>query len=94
MQYTQAWEKVTTDSWVLEIIREGYSLEFATWPEEMGPRTTPNSWNLQSPVQLKTLELLQKGAIQEVPSRERNHGWFSTFFLRPKRTCQEVYDQY
>ena len=84
--YFHNWLRVCNDAWVLEIVERGYCLEFMSSPPQGRVRTTPNSWDPTCPIQQETRVLLRKGAIAPVPREEREQGFYSIFFLRPKKT--------
>ena len=83
--FIKEWEK-TDDKWVLSTIAEGLKFEFISKPKWIGIKETcvPVK-NL--PIILTEVEsLLEKGAIEPVPISQINSGFYSTFFLVPKKT--------
>ncbi len=60
-------------------VRTGYTLQFGK------NLTVVNSASKASVLQQKLSSLLQKGAIEEVPQSEVERGFFSRYFLVPKR---------
>lgn len=78
--------KITSDDWILKIVQEGLKLVFIKHPPNTGVRIT----NVQDVVQrqciLEKIEsLLEKHAIEIVPKTQEGQGFYSTFFVVPKR---------
>ncbi len=73
--------------WVLRTIRTGYTLQFGKNPPRFDgvQLTVVNSASKASVLQQELSSLLQKGAIEEVPQSEVERGFFSRYFLVPKR---------
>ncbi len=73
--------------WVLHTIRTGYTLQFGKNPPcfDGVHLTVVNSASKASVLQQELSSLLQKGAIEEVPQSEVERGFFSRYFLVPKR---------
>ncbi len=73
--------------WVLRTIRTGYTLQFGKNPPRFDGvhLTVVNSASKASVLQQELSSLLQKGAIEEVPQSEVERGFFSRYFLVPKR---------
>ncbi|KAJ1198715.1 hypothetical protein NDU88_002554 [Pleurodeles waltl] len=71
------WLSITTDKWVLQIIRKGYSLPFQSFPPSSPPT---KEWLMED-----HLTLLRKGAIERVPISEVGSGCYSRYFLIPKK---------
>ena len=81
--FIKEWEKITDNKWVLSTIAEGLKFEFISKPKWIG--TCVPVKNL--PIILTDVEsLLEKGAIEPVPISQINSGFYSTFFLVPKKT--------
>ena len=77
------WEKITTDSWVLETDR-GLRLNFVSPPvQTIFPQEASLSENDCSLVSLEIQEMLQKGAIHLVPPSQETPGFLSSLFLVP-----------
>jgi hypothetical protein len=79
-------EQVTSDPWVLKIVAEGLRLKFVSKPPKSGVRTT----NLLNIVHMSNIleevnKLLGKGAIELVPTGQEGQGFYSTFFIVPKK---------
>ncbi len=82
------WERLPGVSlWVLRTIRTGYTLQFGKNPPRFDRvhLTVVNSAAKTSVLQEELSPLLQKGAIEEVPQSEVERGFFSRYFLVPKR---------
>ncbi len=82
------WERLPGVSlWVLRTIRTGYTLQFGKNPPRFDGvhLTVVNSASKASVLQQELSSLLQKRAIEEVPQSEVERGFFSRYFLVPKR---------
>ena len=79
------WHQITSDNWILEVVREGYALEFVGPPPPGPVRITPAGAK-GSPVRLEVQALLKKKAIEPVDPHRRGGRFYSTFFLRPKKS--------
>ena len=84
--FHREWQKITQDQWVLSTIKEGLKLEFIAKPPFSGIRKT--NVNVQnSNIFLSEVDkLLEKGAIEPVPLENMRTGFYSTFFLVPKKS--------
>jgi len=84
--FQKAWLQSTSDSWVLEIVSQGYSLEFTQLPLFRGVISTPLHKGLGKEIILEEVQtLLKKQAIEPVPREQEEDGFYSTFFLVPKK---------
>ncbi len=86
--FLHEWEHLPGVSlWVLRTIRTGYTLQFGKNPPRFDGvhLTVVNSAAKASVLQQELSSLLQKGAIEEVPQSEVERGFFSRYFLVPKR---------
>ncbi len=88
--FLHEWERLPGVSlWVLRTIRSGYTP--GLHPDYTPPRfdgvhlTVVNSASKASVLQQELSSLLQKGAIEEVPQLDVERGFFSRYFLVPKR---------
>ncbi len=82
------WERLPGVSlWVLRTVRSGYTLQFGRNPPRFDgvQLTVVNSVSKASVLQQELSSLLQKGAIEEVPQSDIERGFFSRYFLVPKR---------
>jgi ribonuclease HI len=82
------WKKITTDQWVLSLIKEGYKMEFQNIPPFSGIKTTSIPQGKKSVILLEINSLLSKNAIEIVPKHQQNQGFYSTLFLVPKKNGQ------
>ncbi len=88
--FREAWSKITTDRWMLEIVSNGYALPFSGPPpmareplETALPVTPLKREALWTEVQ----SLLDKGAVKEIfPGKQQGGGYYSHYFLASKRT--------
>ena len=78
-----AWQEITSDSWVLEVVK-GYHLELATQPVQSAPVPSgPIPQRQQLLIGMEIGELLQKKAVELVaPSEDQ---FVSRIFLVPKK---------
>ena len=58
--FVNNWEQITTDQWVLSIIRDGYKMEFQNIPKFNGIIQTKLSQNNMSILQQEIDSLLKK----------------------------------
>ena len=79
-------KKVTDDKWVLETIEKGYKLDFIKSPPLTGIKVTNVPAKDMTFLQNEVQSLLKKDAIEIVPEINRQAGFYSTFFLVPKKT--------
>ena len=80
------WKKITSDQWILGIIQRGLKLSFQSMPEQRGVRVTRfGSLEQNNIVKKEIQELLEKQAIERVPSSQVGSGLYSTFFMVPKK---------
>lgn len=84
--FIKEWEKITDDKWVLSVIREGYKLEFQNFPPNTGIKQTCVNAKDIIILNQEVEKLLEKEAIEIVPPAEIHQGFYSTFFLVPKKT--------
>ncbi|XP_029441848.1 LOW QUALITY PROTEIN: uncharacterized protein LOC115081559 [Rhinatrema bivittatum] len=81
------WEAQVQDPWVISTLFEGYRIQFRCRPPKFnGVRMTVVSDSVQSAaLQREILELLEKGAIEPVHSSDQLRGFYSIYFLVPKK---------
>ncbi len=86
--FIHEWERLPGVSlWVLRTVRSGYTLQFGInlprfdWVQ----LTVVNSASKASVLQQELSSLIQKGAIEEIPQLDIERGFFSRYFLVPKR---------
>ncbi len=86
--FIHEWERLPEVSlWVLRKIRSGYTLQFGRNPPHFDgvQLTVVNSASKASVLRQELSSLLQKGAIEEIPQSDIERGFFSRYFLIPKR---------
>ena len=87
-QFSTQWEKRTSDPWVLSIIRGGLELQFKQLPP-LSESPIPFSVTSDPHKRLRLSEevsvLLQKAAIEQVPTSSLGPGFYSHLFLVPKK---------
>ncbi|KAK5932171.1 hypothetical protein CgunFtcFv8_003898 [Champsocephalus gunnari] len=73
--------------WMSRLISRGYSLQFASPPPQFNgiQETLLSSQEQCLALQTELQELLVKSAISRVPQREENRGFYSRYFLIPKK---------
>jgi hypothetical protein len=74
--------EITQNKWVIDVLQNGYSIEFLQIPPWTGTRLSPDTPVLRKEVS----QLLQKRAISRVPADQRGNGVYSTFFLTSKKS--------
>ena len=79
------WQKITSDQWVISTIKDGYKLEFLNIPAFSGIRPTVVPLKDQTHISQEIDTLLQKDAIEKVDAVNALGGFYSTFFLVPKK---------
>lgn len=82
--FIHEWEKITSDKWIMNIIKHGYCLELQKQPPNRRPRDRAHSAKELTLLQLEAQELLRKKAIEVVPHNQRQRGVYSNYFLVPK----------
>ena len=77
---------ITDDAWTLSIVQEGLKLQFVNIPPRSGVRIT-NFVNMQKNICIleEVQSLLEKHAIEHVPKDQEGQGYYSTFFIVPKK---------
>lgn len=87
--FLDQWEKITTDPWVLSIIRGGLDLQFKRPPPLSAspiPFTTSADPHKILLLDSEVSMLLQKAAIELVSTTALDPGFYSRIFLVPKKT--------
>ncbi|XP_013878914.1 uncharacterized protein LOC106528317 [Austrofundulus limnaeus] len=76
------------DKWMKSLIKTGYRLQFATKPPRFSRilETHLSSPQQDLALQAELQELLNKEVISRVPSGEEYEGFYSRYFLVPKKT--------
>jgi hypothetical protein len=86
--FVQEWERLPGVSpWILRTVRLGYTLQFCRNPPCFNGvfPTVVDSAAQASVLQQEISSLLLKGAIEEIPSGEVEQGFYSRYFLVPKK---------
>ena len=84
-KFLQNWEQITTDKWVLSIIKEGYKLEFNQKPSWTGIKKTIIFQENLDIFMEEINTLLEKDVIEKVHNPQTLGGFYSTLFLVPKK---------
>ncbi len=83
----EAWQAIPgVSEWIMATIRRGYSLQFARRPPRFRGvvATTVRSEDAQV-LRAEVMNLLVKGAIEVVPPAQSESGFYSRYFLVPKK---------
>ena len=76
------WRILTQDPWVLSVIERGYTFQFKRFPRLTGKRVTRSN---VSELCEEVAGLLQKCAVEPVPPDQLGKGFYSTYFVVPKK---------
>jgi hypothetical protein len=80
------WSQITSDNWVLSVVRSGFHLALTATPPATGVRWTQMRRNEFCSVLLEEVrELVGKAAVELVPINQQGKGFYSTYFLVPKK---------
>ncbi|XP_068128360.1 uncharacterized protein [Hyperolius riggenbachi] len=83
--FYENWESHFQNKWLLNIILEGYKIEFATAPPVQFFLTqTPSDQHLSLALQREIAVLLEKRVIRQVPKCQQFQGYYSPVFLVKK----------
>ena len=88
MDFSLEWRQFAQDLWVQEVVAKGYAIEFLDLPPApSGVRITPvpRKSSARSALYQEVGELLAKRAIEYVPRQQQGQGFYSTFFVVPKK---------
>lgn len=81
-----AWRTVSAPEWVMRTIMQGYRLQFAVKPSHFNGILFSHTEEKASHIlEEENSSLLNKGAIQVVPPNLMNQGFYSRYFLVPKK---------
>ncbi|XP_052473657.1 uncharacterized protein LOC128030230 [Carassius gibelio] len=81
-----AWRTVSAPEWVMRTIMQGYRLQFSMKPPHFnGVLSSHTEENASHILKEEISSLLNKGAIQMVPPTLMNQGFYSRYFLVPKK---------
>ena len=83
--FSDQWRKVTSNTWVLRVVEEGYKLQFDPYPPPPRP-SVPTSYSLSSSRIIRSLlvDYLDKGAIKVIAVHPDQ--FVSRIFEVPKKT--------
>ncbi len=83
----EAWQAIPgVSEWVMGIIKRGYSLQFARRPPRFsGVVSTSVQGENARVLRSEVMTLLEKGAIEMVPPALSESGFYSHYFLVPKK---------
>ncbi len=83
----EAWQAIPgVSEWVMGIIKQGYSLQFARRPLRFsGVVSTSVQGENARVLRSEVMTLLEKGAIEMVPPALSGSGFYSRYFLVPKK---------
>ncbi len=83
----EAWQAIPgVSEWVMGIIKRGYSLQFARRPPRFsGVVSTSVHGKNARVLRSEVMTLLEKGAIEMVPPALSESGFYSRYFLVPKK---------
>ena len=79
--FLKIWNLITKDTWVLSIVQFFYCLKFTKFPPIGHIKRTSYAPALEEEI----LSLLQKQAIQHMPSHDILNGFYSRYFAVPKK---------
>ena len=86
-RFASEWETVTSDPWVLSVVRGGYRLEFTASPPPfwgIKATTVPREPAKRAALLQEVEALIRKNAVVAI-SGPRRVGHYSSFFLTPKK---------
>ena len=95
--FAEEWHKVTTDSFVRAVVRDGYRVELDALPP-LSPVPIPMRLSRDSEkaqcLRNEITSLLNKGAVEELDTATLSPGFYSRIFLVPKKdgTFRPVFD--
>ncbi|XP_073424401.1 uncharacterized protein [Dendrobates tinctorius] len=78
------WEQISSNPWILSIIKEGMKIEFLQNPYDFFVLTRLNSMTQQKALEEEIRSLLCKGVLVEVPEGQEGRGFYSPLFLISK----------
>ncbi|XP_041915862.1 uncharacterized protein LOC121680525 [Alosa sapidissima] len=82
----QYWRMHVKSDWIIKIIAKGYRLQFATPPPPFNGIVQSHATGESARVlQGEIISLLNKQAIRVVPFEQSRHGFYSRYFLVPKK---------
>ncbi len=87
VEFLTAWKLLPNIShWVLQTIQKGYQIQFGSRPPRfMGVLSTEVAPQQVLVIEQEIKTLLEKGAIEYVPHSNRETGFYSQYFIVPKK---------
>ena len=85
MRFATNCETLIGDNWALEVVTQGYALEFLNLPAFSGVRETGVFGQKGDILPQEVEDLLEKDAIAPVPPHQESLGFYCTFFVVPKK---------
>ncbi len=85
--WAKAWQAIPgVSTWLMTTVRRSYTLQFARRPQRFRGvlATTVRCENAQV-LRAQVMNLLEKGAIEIVPTAQSESGFYSRYFLIPKK---------
>ena len=83
---TEEWRACAVNPWVFTTVTRGYRLQFAMKPPSFnGVLMSEATGEAAEALESEISSLLSLGAIRMVPEGERNQGFYSRYFLIPKK---------
>ena len=90
-QHMKAWEACVRSKWVLRTIQHGYRLQFRTAPPMFREIVYSHARGEAAQIlQGEIATLLMKGAVRIVPPDQSHAGFYSRYFLVPKKGTQAL----
>ncbi|KAK5906307.1 hypothetical protein CgunFtcFv8_002188 [Champsocephalus gunnari] len=80
------WKMLTSSAWVFKTVTRGYRLQFAVTPPRFSGILHSQARGESALIlEREILSLLEKRAISIVPAQQSQGGFYSKYFLVPKR---------
>ena len=79
------WPSITMDQWVLNLIQNGHVIKLLFKPHFNSIRPIPVHQSGELVLSKEVAGLLLKGTILSVPQHQVKEGYFSTYFITPKK---------
>lgn len=84
--FVEQWAQLTNDSWVADVIKKGYFIDFLSEPVQTNiPNELVFSMAMQTICEKEIAELLKKKVIEHVQNVKKNE-FVSSMFIIPKKT--------
>ena len=86
-QFRAIWRQMPLSTFIWDIVSKGHVIPFrGDPPARSGVRETRGIAQRLRVLEEEVAGLLAKGAVERVPYQEVGEGWYSTYFLVPKKT--------